>query len=141
MWELAIKRQLFPTTVLFPSIVLRLIVTNSLIVLLSPITNCEGCPLNFKSCGIAASTEKGYIILFLPILAPASIVTLLWTIVPSPISTSFSIIEKAPTSTPGEIFASGLTIADGWIFDIPKKIIFIKRINDQQGKNNKFVKL
>src|SRR6056300_1169204 len=71
-----IKRQLFPILVNPPPpLVPGLIVTYSLILLLSPISKLVFSPLNFKSCGSLPIDEKGYILLFLPILVLPTILT------------------------------------------------------------------
>ena len=80
-------RQFFPTTVLPEATVPLFTVTNSLIVVLSPIIANESSPPNFKSCGIAEITAPGKILQFFPMRAPSIIVTLEPIQVPSPIST------------------------------------------------------
>ena len=52
-------RQLRPITVFSLSTVPRLMVTNSRIVVLSPMITCEYSPWNFRSCGMAAITAPG----------------------------------------------------------------------------------
>ena len=58
------------------SVVPLLIVTNSLIIELSPICTVVFSPPNFKSCGIDDITAPGNIFTLFPILAPEYIETL-----------------------------------------------------------------
>ena len=76
-----------------PPFVPGLIVTYSLILLLSPISNFVCSPLNFKSCGSLPIEANGYILLFLPIIVLPVILTCDCTTVPFPISTFGPITE------------------------------------------------
>ena len=78
-------------------------------VVLSPISQSESSPSNFKSCGLPEITEPGYIKQFFPILAPSIMVTFDPTHVPSPISTLLLIVENGSTTTFLAIFAPGWT--------------------------------
>src|SRR6056297_3802748 len=115
MCTYAMRRQLLPTTVLLRSDVPRLTVTNSRMVVSSPISAVVISPANFKSCGMAEITAPGNMRQFLPIRAPSRMVALAMTVVPSPISTSPEIAVNGPTVTFLPILASGCISAFGLI--------------------------
>ena len=75
------------------------IVTNSLIVTLSPILTIVFSLSNFKSCGIAEITAPGKILQFFPIRAPSIIVTFDPIHDPSPITTFLSMFTKGSITT------------------------------------------
>src|SRR5690554_3727282 len=107
-------QQFLPTTVFPLSTVPLLIVTNSLIVVPSPISTVVSSSLNLRSCGIADITAPGKILQFLPMRAPSIMVTLLPIQVPSPITTLLWIVVNGSITTFLAIFAPGWTYASGW---------------------------
>src|SRR5262245_47651104 len=110
------SRQWFPTDVLPPAwAVPRLIVTDSRIVLSSPITASVRSPLYFKSCGIAPITANGKIVLRAPIVVQPSTTTWLRSFEPGPILTCGPTMHHGPTSTSRASSAPGWMIAVGWI--------------------------
>src|SRR5690606_16613456 len=97
----------------------RLIVTNSRIVLPSPISSLVASPPYFLSCGSAPIDANWKIRLPRPIVVPPSITTCGPTRVSAPIRTPAPMTAYAPTSTLPSSSARGSTIALGWMRDMP----------------------
>src|SRR5688572_6191514 len=110
IWLYAMMRQLLPTLVVHLSLLPLLTVTNSRIVVLSPISTVVGSFSNLRSCGIAAMTAPGKIRQFLPTRAPSIMVTLLPIQVPSPISTFWCMTLN------GSTFTLVASLAFGWMY-------------------------
>ena len=75
MWQYVIIKQFLPIIVCPVALVPLFIVTYSLIIVLSPIITFVFSLLYFKSWGSDEIIDPGYILQFLPILAPGNIVT------------------------------------------------------------------
>ena len=96
---------MLPTTVFPLALVPLLIVTNSRIVVLSPISTVLSSPANFKSWGTAPITAPGKIVQFLPILVPSKIVAFEPILEPSSMTTFLSMVTNGSITTLGAIFA------------------------------------
>ncbi len=103
----AMIRQFLPITVSLLAIVPLFTVTNSRIIVLSPIIAKVSSPRYFKSCGMAEITALGKICTFFPIRAPLIMHALEPIHVLSPISTFSWITTNGSIVTFLPIFAFG----------------------------------
>src|SRR3990167_8017394 len=93
----------------------QLIVTYSRMVLSSPITSPLGCPLYFKSWGMAPTIAPAKIRQRAPTVVCPSRTACGPTVVPRPMRTCGPMTASGPTVTPPESSAPGSTSAVGWM--------------------------
>src|SRR3990170_1234436 len=109
------SKQFFPITVLNLSVVPRLMVTASLMTEFSPMMVWVFSPANFRSCGMDDTDAPGKTLTFFPNLDPSHIIALGPIQQPSSITTSFCTVAKGSMITLLPIWASGCTLACGYL--------------------------